>query len=54
MKNPNRKLTRGTVCGVCVETIENPLMQEIGYLDKLADELAKAKKGCHTEKMKYR
>lgn len=39
--NPNRKLISGTVCGVRVETIEDPLMQEIRYLDKLVDELAK-------------
>lgn len=42
--NPNRKLISGTVCGVRVETIENSLMQEIRYLDKLVDELAKGKK----------
>lgn len=41
--NPNRKLIRGTVCGVRVETVEDPLMQEIRYLDKLVDELAKGK-----------
>ncbi|MDE7016828.1 MAG: DUF2200 domain-containing protein [Lachnospiraceae bacterium] len=41
--NPNRKLITGTVCGVRVETIEEPLMQEIRYLDKLIDELAKGK-----------
>ena len=41
--NPNRKLIKGTVCGVRVETIEEPLMQEIRYLDKLIDELAKGK-----------
>ena len=33
----------GTVCGVRVETIEDPLMREIRYLDKLVDELAKGK-----------
>lgn len=32
------------ICGVRVETIEDPLMQEIRYLDKLIDELAKGKK----------
>lgn len=42
--NPDRKLIRGTVCGVRVENIEDPLMQEIRYLDKLVDELAKGKK----------
>lgn len=42
--NPDRKLLiTGTICGVRVENIENPLMQEIRYLDKLADELAKGK-----------
>ncbi len=41
--NPNRKLIKGVVCGVRVEEIEEPLMQEIRYLDKLVDELAKGK-----------
>ena len=41
--NPNRRLIRGVVCGVRVETIEPPLMQEIRYLDKLIDELSKGK-----------
>ena len=41
--NPNRKLITGSVCGVKVETISEPLMQEIRYLDKLVDELAKGK-----------
>lgn len=41
--NPARKLIKGSVCGVWVETIEDPLMQEIRYLDKLVDELAKGK-----------
>ena len=41
--NENRVLIRGTVCGVRVETIEEPLMREIRYLDKLIDELAKGK-----------
>ena len=43
MMNPNRKLIKGDVCGVRVETIEDPLMREIRYLDKLIDELAKGK-----------
>lgn len=43
MPNPNRKLIKGTVCGVRVENVEDPLMQEIRYLDKLVDELAKGK-----------
>ena len=41
--NPNRTLITGVVCGVRVETIEEPLMREIRYLDKLVDELAKGK-----------
>ena len=41
--NPARKQIKGSVCGVKVETIEEPLMQEIRYLDKLVDELAKGK-----------
>ena len=41
--NPARKRITGSVCGVKVETIEDPLMQEIRYLDKLVDELAKGK-----------
>ncbi len=41
--NPNRKQITGVVCGVRVETIQEPLMQEIRYLDKLIDELAKGK-----------
>ncbi|MGI6451285.1 MAG: DUF2200 domain-containing protein [Desulfitobacteriia bacterium] len=41
--NPNRALIKGVVCGVRVEDIEEPLMREIRYLDKLIDELAKGK-----------
>lgn len=41
--NENRRLIRGVVCGVRVEDIEEPLMQEIRYLDKLIDELARGK-----------
>jgi hypothetical protein len=41
--NPNRSLINGVVCGVRVEEIEDPLMQNIRYLDKLIDELAKGK-----------
>ena len=41
--NPSRSLITGVVCGVRVENIEEPLMQEIRYLDKLIDELAKGK-----------
>ncbi len=42
--NPSRKLIKGVVCGVRVEEVEEPLMREIRYLDKLIDELAKGKK----------
>jgi uncharacterized protein YdhG (YjbR/CyaY superfamily) len=41
--NPNRTLIKGVVCGIRVEEIEDPLMREIRYLDKLIDELAKGK-----------
>ena len=41
--NPSRALIKGVVCGVRVEDIEEPTMQEIRYLDKLIDELAKGK-----------
>ena len=41
--NPSRSLITGTVCGVRVEDVEDPLMREIRYLDKLIDELAKGK-----------
>jgi hypothetical protein len=41
--NPKRKLITGTVCGVRVEDIEEPLMREIRYLDKLIDELAQGR-----------
>lgn len=41
--HPNRTLIKGTVCGVRVEDIQDPLMQKIRYLDKLIDELAKGK-----------
>lgn len=41
--NDKRRLIKGSVCGVKVESIEDPLMQEIRYLDKLVDELAKGK-----------
>ncbi|WP_237684756.1 DUF2200 domain-containing protein [Szabonella alba] len=41
--NPARELIRGVVCGVRVEELEDPLMQEIRYLDKLVDELARGK-----------
>lgn len=41
--NPARANITGVVCGVRVEAIEDPLMREIRYLDKLIDELAKGK-----------
>lgn len=41
--NPSRKLITGLICGIRVEEITEPLMQEIRYLDKLIDELAKGK-----------
>ena len=41
--HPNAALITGTVCGVRVETIEDPLMRRIRYLDKLVDELAKGR-----------
>ena len=41
--NPDRKKITGVVCGVRVEDIEEPVMQEIRYLDKVVDELARGK-----------
>jgi hypothetical protein len=41
--NPNAAHITGVVCGVRVEEIEDPLMQQIRYLDKLVDELARGK-----------
>ncbi|HIY07611.1 MAG TPA: DUF2200 domain-containing protein [Candidatus Evtepia faecigallinarum] len=41
--NPDRVMISGKVCGIRVEEIEDPLMREIRYLDKLVDELAKGK-----------
>ncbi|MCW5721803.1 MAG: DUF2200 domain-containing protein [Devosia sp.] len=41
--NPSRSLIKGVVCGIRVEEIEEPIMREIRYLDKLIDELAKGK-----------
>lgn len=41
--NPSRSLITGLICGIRVEEIKEPLMQEIRYLDKLIDELAKGK-----------
>jgi len=39
--NPNAVLISGTICGVRIEEIEDPLMKQIRYLDKLVDEIAK-------------
>ena len=41
--NPNASAITGMICGIRVESIEDPLMQKIRYLDKLVDELAKGK-----------
>lgn len=41
--NPARTLIKRTICGVRIEEIEDPLMREVRYLDKLIDELAKGR-----------
>ncbi|EIA19916.1 DUF2200 domain-containing protein [Listeria fleischmannii] len=41
--NPKAALIKGSICGVRVEEVSDPLMQKIRYLDKLVDELAKGK-----------
>jgi len=41
--NPARALITGVICGVRIEDIEDPLMRELRYLDKLIDELAKGR-----------
>lgn len=41
--NPSRSLIKGVICGVRVEEIEDPLMKEVRYMDKLIDELARGK-----------
>ena len=41
--NPSRSLIKGLICGIRVEDIKEPTMQEIRYLDKLIDELAKGR-----------
>ena len=41
--NPERSAIKGVICGIRVEEIEDPLMREIRYLDKLVDELARGK-----------
>jgi len=42
--NPNAELITGVICGMRVENIEDPLMQQIRWMDKLVDELARGKK----------
>lgn len=42
--NPHASLITGLICGYRVEEIEDPLMQQLRYLDKLVDELARGKK----------
>jgi len=42
--NPNARLITGVICGYRVEDIEDPLTQQVRYLDKLVDELAKGRK----------
>ena len=42
--NPNAHLITGVICGYQVEEIQNPLTQQVRYLDKLVDELAKGRK----------
>ncbi|SFB21770.1 hypothetical protein SAMN05660845_2088 [Flavobacterium swingsii] len=42
--NPNAPLITGVICGYRIEEIENPLTQQVRYLDKLVDELAKGRK----------
>lgn len=42
--NPNAHLITGVICGYRVEELENPLTQQVRYLDKLVDELAKGRK----------
>lgn len=41
--NPNAKLITGSICGVKISEIEDPLMKKIRYMDKLVDELAKGR-----------
>lgn len=42
--NPNAHLIKGVICGYRIEKIENPLTQQVRYMDKLVDELAKGRK----------
>lgn len=41
--NPRRKLITGSICGIKLDSIKDPLMQDMRYLDKLIDELARGK-----------
>ena len=41
--HPNAKLITGSICGVKIAEIEDPLMKKIRYMDKLVDELAKGR-----------
>ncbi len=41
--NPSRKLIKGVICGVRIEEIEDSIVQEVRYLDKLIDELVQGK-----------
>ena len=41
--NPQASLITGTICGVRIETIDDPLMRNIRYLDKLVDEVARGR-----------
>jgi len=42
--NPNASLIKGVICGYRIEDIDNPLTQQVRYLDKLVDELVKGRK----------
>lgn len=42
--NPNAQLIKGVICGYRIEEIDNPLTQQVRFLDKLVDELAKGRK----------
>lgn len=42
--HPNRTMIKGMICGVRIEEIEDPIIREVRYMDKLIDELAKGKK----------
>lgn len=42
--NPNAKLIKGVICGYRIEELQTPLTQQVRYLDKVVDELAKGKK----------